>query len=191
MGLGLGLGLGVGLVALSLVLSPVLLLRFKTQSDQGWYLANYNSPPLGTLAVCQQLDVPVTVHNLTPLDWGGGPEGSYHLAYHWLDQPDHIFQFEGIRSVMPATLKAGQQATIQAHLRAPARAGSYFLVWDVVEEEVSWFSLKSASYQKQAVEVTASANSNYNLLVTPTGVKAPPPACLMCRPTPNVASFGT
>ena len=157
-GLGLALGLGVGLIALSLLFSPTLLLRFKTQSDQGWYRASYTSSLPTSLAACGEISTPVTVHNMTPLDWS---PRTYRLAYHWLDRPDHVYLFEGVQTLLPAPLKAGQASQVMARLVAPARPGSYLLVWDVLQTEgnLNWFSLKSAAYQTQPVEITPGSSA--------------------------------
>jgi hypothetical protein len=159
-GLGLGLAVGVGLIGLNILVSPVLVLRFKSESDQAWFKASYSAPALTNLAACQVFSVPVTVNNLTPLDWRGGRNGPYQLSYHWLDRPDHIAVFEGARSDLPAEVKAGQAVVVQAELHAPVSPGQYWLVWDVVEENVSWFSLKSAFYAPQPVEVGPDSTRN-------------------------------
>jgi len=184
-GLGLGFGLGLLLIGATIILSPAMVLRFKTQSDVGWFQATYSAPELGSLLVCQQLSVPVTVNNLTPLDWRGGRDGAYRLSYHWLDQNDRIVQFEGQRSELPKTLKAGDKAEVQARLYTPVKPGQYWLVWDVVQEDVSWFSLKSATYQRQAVEIQANEGS---ICITPPrrpGEASPPAVLPKVSPNPE------
>jgi hypothetical protein len=127
------------------------------------------------------------VHNLTPLDWYGGPKSSYHLSYHWLDERGYLYQMEGIRSNLPATLKSGSQLELLARLRAPDKPGHYALVWDMVQEDVTWFSFKSAVYTPQPVEVVAGVNSGCLPVVSPvakTGDKPDSPLALPVAP-PN------
>ena len=183
-GFGLVAGLGWGLLGLSVLFSPTLVLRFKTQSDQGWYQASYSSDLAGSVVACDQPRPLVTVHNLTPLDWMGGPDGLYRLSYHWLDQPNHVYQFEGLRSDLPPVLKAGQTAQVTARLNVPARPGRYWLVWDIVQGETNWFSLKSAAYNSQPVEVRPTAGASCAERGPVTGL-APPDRLPTAPPNPE------
>jgi hypothetical protein len=147
------LGLGFGLLATFFLAQ--FNLRFSSQSDQDWYRMAFDSSPPTTISACQKLEIPVTVHNLSPLIWYAAGPIPYHLSYHWLYQDGQINQFEGIRTDFKADILPEQSQQLIARLTAPAKPGSYWLVWDIVQEDISWFSLKSSRYEKLSVQVMA------------------------------------
>ncbi len=147
------LGLALGLLA-TLFLAQFNL-RFSSQSDQDWYKMAFDSSPPATMSACQQLDVSVTVHNRSPLIWYNSGPIPYHLSYHWLYQDGQIAQFEGIRNKLNSDIQPQQSQQIIARLNTPPKPGSYWLVWDIVQEDISWFSLKSGLYEKLPINVVA------------------------------------
>lgn len=151
LGLTAGLGLLFGLV--SMIFVPQFSLRLSSQSDQEWYKAAFQGLPPATMTVCQLLSIPVTVKNDGPLTWEATGAEPYNLSYHWLYPSGEVAQFEGIRTPLKRNVAPGQSEATLAEVRAPTRPGSYFLVWDMVQEEVSWFSLKSSVYSRLPVQV--------------------------------------
>jgi hypothetical protein len=148
--------LALALELLALPLLPQFALRFNSQSDQDWFRATYDSVAPANLGVCQSLIVPVTVTNRSPLTWQINGLKPYSLSYHWLDASDNIIVFEGMRTALPKDVSPGDSLTIPAAVRAPANPGKYSLVWDMVQEDVSWFSLKSSFYSKIPIQVNNS-----------------------------------
>lgn len=146
--------IGLSLVARTFSTQSIAALRLSSQSDQDWYRAAFVSSPPASLSVCRVVRVPVTVQNRSPLTWVARGSLSYHLGYHWLASPTRVAVFEGLRTALPGDLGPGQSMRVLATLRAPAAQGSYLLVWDMVQENVSWFSLKSAAYARIPVRVT-------------------------------------
>ncbi|HWE63232.1 MAG TPA: hypothetical protein VHB98_16070, partial [Chloroflexota bacterium] len=144
--LGATAGLAVLLAAITIASTPLALLRFTSQSDQEWYRADYVSRVPATMLACQQLTVPVTVENHSPFLWQQQGPDLYNLGYHWLYASGTVAIFENPRSRLQGPVPPGAAQTISAHIQAPPRAGRYLLVWDMVQENVTWFSLKRAAY---------------------------------------------
>jgi hypothetical protein len=136
---------------------PLVLLRLTSESDQSWYRASYRSALPTAIRAGRDLRVPVTVTNPGPLTWYATGAHSYHLSYHWLYASRRIAMFEGLRSALPSSVLPGGRVRLLAFVRAPNRPGRYLLVWDMVQENVTWFSFKSASYQAQPVRITGLA----------------------------------
>jgi hypothetical protein len=107
------------------------------------------------MTTCQETTVAVTVENQGPLTWGLAGQQPYHLSYHWLGVGSQVAIFEGIRTNLVGTLPPGGRQVFTAKVRAPFHPGQYGLVWDMVQEEVTWFSLKSAHYTVIPVQVVA------------------------------------
>ena len=158
--LGLFAVLAVGGELLATATLPQFGPRFSSQSDQDWYRASYTSSLPTTLTACQLITVPVTVSNISPLDWQLSQSKPYNLGYHWLDDKAKMVDFEGIRTPLPRAVPAGENITLSAQVKAPQAPGQYQFVWDMVQEDVSWFSLKSSLYTAIPVTVTAGTACN-------------------------------
>ncbi len=151
--IGLSVGMGILVGALTLLLSPLATLRFTSQSDQDWYKARFIGLPPATMSVCEKLTVPVTLENTSPLTWEAGGSKPYNFSYHWLYPGNKIAQFEGIRTQLTRDVSPGGSLLVQAEVRAPEKPGDYLLVWDIAQENVAWFSLKSAAHEQYPVRV--------------------------------------
>src|SRR5439155_15676997 len=53
--------------------------------------------------------------------------------------------FEGARTKLPQDVAPGETVTVDSALEGPPRAGAYYLQWDLVQENVTWFSYKSGA----------------------------------------------
>jgi hypothetical protein len=154
------LGIAANLVfvaGMAVLLSPsLIILRWTSDSDQQWYSVAYNSHLPAAMRAGEQVKVPVVVSNLGPLTWSPTGARPYHLSYHWLYPSGIIAHFDGSRSNLSADVPPGHKQMVVANVQAPERAGRYLLVWDMVQEGVTWFSLKSATYTAQPVRVVGS-----------------------------------
>ncbi len=62
-----------------------------------------------------------------------------HLSYHWFDDSGCCAVFDGERTRLPFTLHAGDRATVEMVIVAPAVPGPYSLCLTAVQESVAWF----------------------------------------------------
>ncbi|HET8646328.1 MAG TPA: O-antigen ligase family protein, partial [Vicinamibacteria bacterium] len=63
----------------------------------------------------------------------------FALSYHWFD-PARGTVADGGRTALPRTLGRGEEALLHPVVYAPAVAGCYLLVWDMVQEHTTWLS---------------------------------------------------
>jgi O-Antigen ligase len=176
----LGVAANLVLVAgVAVLLTPSLtVLRWTSDSDQQWYVAAFNGHLPATVRAGKNIKVPVTVSNLGPLTWSPTGEHPYHVSYHWLYPSGRVALFDGARSHLAADVPPGGKQRVFADVQAPRTHGRYLFVWDMVQESVTWFSLKSASYATQPVRVVGSANGRQPVLppapvTLPTALSAP------------------
>ncbi|MGH9366318.1 MAG: glycosyltransferase family 39 protein [Thermoanaerobaculia bacterium] len=96
----------------------------------------------------ESLPMRVEVENRGPCLW----PASVHLGYHWrpLEAGGNEI-YDGPRGYLPAPLRSGEWAAIPIELVAPASPGRYRLEYDLVHENVVWFS--GAGGQTASVEV--------------------------------------
>jgi hypothetical protein len=125
---------------------PMFRLRLVSENDSKWYNVTYQAGAASTLSAREWVTVPVTVRNDGPMIWRAEGPLAVHLSYHWLsaDMSQIVF-FEGARTPLPNDVGPGESATVQASLVAPPQAGTYNLQWDMVQENVIWFSAKSGT----------------------------------------------
>jgi hypothetical protein len=138
--------------------SPVEVLRFSSLSDQDWYKASYSSTLPALMKAGQTVAVRVTVENQSPVTWRASRSPADRVSYHWLYSTRQMEELEGIRTKLPADVGPGSKQTVLARIRAPRLPGSYFLVWDMVLGNGTWFSLRTARYQALAVRVVGGAH---------------------------------
>jgi phosphoglycerol transferase MdoB-like AlkP superfamily enzyme len=81
------------------------------------------------------------------------PDGSVSLAYHWYSHEGELVRWEGRRVGVHRKVAPGEEIELQAVVEAPDAAGRYRLVWDMVEENVCWFSERDPSPEAPVVVV--------------------------------------
>jgi hypothetical protein len=138
----LTLTLGLGLAAFGSLLGQRLL----WWRDDSWYRVEYQvgTTPASTHANAS-FTVPVTLRNTGVLAWSRAPPSPTHLSYHW-ERPDGgsatLSDFEGVRTDLPTDVPPGATVDVLGLVRGPILPGTYRLSWDLVQENVSWFSAR-------------------------------------------------
>ena len=137
-----------------------LTMRLRWWQDGNWYRARYTIGK-GTLTIPAGSfeEVPVTVQNTGRLIWPHTGPDVVHLSYHWEnhDSAGAHLDFDGRRSALPSDIAPEETVQILADVRAPDKPGRYRLRWDLVRENVLWFSARGNPTADQNVEVVAGA----------------------------------
>lgn len=94
--------------------------------------------------------VQVTVTNAGTMTWVAAGPNPFHLSYHWTG-PTSLY--DGERTVLPHDVAPGETVYLKATLIAPSVPGTYTLQWDMVHENVTWFSNQGAPTENQIVGV--------------------------------------
>ncbi len=92
----------------------------------------------------EQTSIPVVVTNTGQQAWD---PARVHVSYHWLwlvprelASRSRVLPYqEGIRTELGRRVAPGERTTVEARLLAPRLPGLYWLQWDMVEEDVTWF----------------------------------------------------
>jgi hypothetical protein len=165
--------MAVGAVYVSLT-QPLLWLRLTGENDRSWYANTIIPQALPPMAAGEGVTVTVTLHNDGPMVWRAERVPVVHLSYHWMSADrSHYVVFEGERSPLPRDVQPGESVTIEAFVLAPTEAGRYYLQWDLVQEDVTWFSAKTGTGTEPALYTIAPR----------TGTTRPPKA----RPHPPIS----
>jgi hypothetical protein len=132
----------------------MLWLRLTTLDLSNWYRAEYEDFPRQlTLDAGNILRVPLTIRNQGRIAWRAKGRQAVEVTYHWLDaSAEKILIWDGARSAIPSNVEPGATLKFEPWIRAPGKPGKYTLQWDMVQENMTWFSVMGPS--KSVVEVT-------------------------------------
>jgi len=83
--------------------------------------------------------LPLHVQNTGHQTWLAQGQNPVCVSYHWLMADRSLALRDGLRSVLPRDLAAGETADIQATIAVPATPGHYILQLTLVQEGVTWF----------------------------------------------------
>jgi hypothetical protein len=112
---------------------------------------------LGPFWVSGRYFVPVALVNRSNRDLGSSAR--INLSYRWrrAEPPNEIVVFDGERSEIHPDLRPGESRRILCEIRAPIEAGRYLIEWDLVEEGVTWFSVKGTVGPLREVDILSAA----------------------------------
>jgi len=117
------------------------------------YSASIDATGIPTaMATRMTTTIAVQVTNASGAAWGS----NVNLSYHWLDGAGNVVIWDGARTSV-AGLGAGQTTTAFARIVGPVAAGLYALRFDVVQEGVTWFSSKGATFPVVAERIVVPA----------------------------------
>jgi hypothetical protein len=133
----------------------VLGLLIPLSAEAAPYGASYVPNPLSCLTPNQVKTHPISLTNTGTNTWTIQRPGGYHLSYHWYQGANQVV-WEGDRTYLPNQVNPNQSVALQANLKAPAALGTYTLTWDMVHENVAWFSSQGVATGNQTVEVKSS-----------------------------------
>ena len=121
--------------------TDALWLRMTSEGQEAWYRARIDAPPDVSLATDDVSAVRVAATNTGRLVWDSTVTPPFYLSYHWLSKDgSRVVAFEGARTPFDTPVRPGDTAVVRAYVRAPQQAGTYRLVWDIVQEGRLWFT---------------------------------------------------
>jgi hypothetical protein len=107
----------------------------------------------------QCVAVDVWVCNESRVPWCGPIHGlpEVRLSYHWLRLDGQIEEYNGNRARLPHTVQPGARTIVPASVQAPAQPGTFILRWDLVIEDVAWFSAYGLKAPEAPVHIEVEA----------------------------------
>jgi hypothetical protein len=141
------------LVGLNSWLSPVLRLRLSSEGDNEWYNASFIVPEQINIEAGEILPVPVTVTNEGALHWSSQAEKPINLGGRWYRLSDDARSDREMRWTLEKDVAPGESLRMTALLVAPVEEGKYEFEWDLVQEDVIWFSQKNGVHIASQVTV--------------------------------------
>ena len=106
------------------------------------------------LAAGAQANELLTIENRGAMTWPHEGSAPVALAYHWFDaDTGEVIVRDGERTPLPSDVPPGGALTLRGTVWAPTRPGRYVLAWDVVQENVVWFSGRGPGLWTESVLV--------------------------------------
>jgi hypothetical protein len=106
----------------------------------------------------ERSEVRVVVSNTGNSTWPalghGGANYRILAGNHWLDARGQLMINDDARAALPFDLAPGRKVELPLLVTAPRTSGAYVLEIDMLQENVSWFSLKGSSTLRIPVTVT-------------------------------------
>lgn len=145
------------LIGVQLILNPLLAVRLQSESDDSWFRASIQpaqsrlrAPAGGTISQT------VVIANSGMRVWPAGGMRPIRLSYHWIQTPTRrVLILDGARTPLPHDVEPGEIVTVTALVQVPALTGTLTLQWDMVQEEVTWFSARGSPVAEVSANITS------------------------------------
>jgi hypothetical protein len=180
---------GLALVLFTLggwVNGGLLPLRLLSSNEASWLSASFSDPPATlTVPVGAVSTVPMTLRNTGLRDWPDMGQNAVHLSYHWVaEDGNEVLAWNGARTQLGEPVAAGDVVTLPAIIDANVPPGRYRLQWDMVQENIAWFSTLGADTATTMVNVDPHDNA-------PSIPALPPPFTYQITPRPSRLALWT
>jgi hypothetical protein len=158
---GVGRPAAIGLIALivlcgfQLFVNPFFATRLISESDDTWFRAVIQPAQTDEIASAGEVfTTTVVVTNTSVRTWPSAGVRPVYLSYHWI-QPDsgRVLILDGERTSLPHDLAPGEATTVTALVKVPPVTGALLLQWDLVQEDVTWFSERGSAVADVPVRV--------------------------------------
>ncbi len=141
-------------------------LRVASEGVTSWYGAVYEPAERELRLVAgSRTRTPVRVTNTGQRTWTH--DGSFRLSHHWYS-PAGMVSRDGARTSLGRDVAPRETVVLQAEVLAPLVPGDYHLLWDMVQEDVAWFSGQGVPPARVAVRIEAATSA-------PAAKDTPPP----------------
>jgi hypothetical protein len=146
----------VPLVVINFGVSPAFRLRLSSEGDNEWYRARIEAPETLAIQAGETELVMVDIANDGALVWSSEGRNPILLGGRWYRREDNV-RFDETLWPLEDVLAPGESLSQQVALRAPTVPGDYRLEWDLVQQDIVWFSVKNGLYISSTVSVRGSA----------------------------------
>ena len=138
----IALGGLASIFVISMLRYPVFTLRLTTETDTVWYEVDIDVPADLTVQANDETEVRLTVRNQSPRNFRSDTVVPINIGVRWLDGETQL----GEQRQALGRLEANSAESYIFELEAPPKAGNFQLQWDLVEENIAWFSDKTTRH---------------------------------------------
>ncbi len=124
--------------------NPLVGLRLRSEGDSLWYRAGYQLPATATLRPKETASIPFIVTNTSVRVWQAGGAQYFALSYRIVRANGTSVATRALRTRLPRDIAPGETISLSAQITAPPDTGIYTVEWDMLQETITWFTLKGA-----------------------------------------------
>ncbi|NPA90615.1 MAG: DUF2079 domain-containing protein [Chloroflexi bacterium] len=132
---------GVLLLARGYPFDPEHITALRREYDAAFYRVRwleYKGPT--RMDAGEVYKVKVCLQNVGSQGWRSTDWHPTKLSYHWRDSDNRLLVLDGERASFHTILYPTQSRCVPIYVYTPARAGDYLLQFDLVREQIAWFS---------------------------------------------------
>jgi hypothetical protein len=157
------------LIGVQLFVNPLLATRLQSESDDSWFQANIHPAQTElTASAGETITQTVVITNTSVRTWPAAGPRPIYLSYHWIQPATRrVLILDGVRTRLPRDLAPGEGATVTASVDVPSVPDALTLQWDLVQEEVTWFSERGSAVAEVNVNVMSAHVAGATMLSTP------------------------
>lgn len=167
----------LGLIALAvfigveLIINPIFTARLRSENDDTWFRAQLQPRQTELTAPAGDLITPtISVTNTSVRPWSATGARPVYISYHWIQPVSRrVLILDGERTPLPHDLTPGETATVAAFVKIPPVTGTLLLQWDLVQEDVTWFSERGGAVAEVNVQVTPALQNDVAVVASITG----------------------
>ena len=114
-----------------------------TTQPRSKYFAHYydNNLTPELMEINKEYMIEIKIANQGTVKWPNKSISPVFLSYHWYDlKSGEIVIYDGIRSKLPESVKPKKEVIVETKIIAPSKPGDYLLMYDLVDEGVTWFT---------------------------------------------------
>ena len=147
----------LGLIGAQFIVNPLLAARLRSENDDSWFQAAIQPQDmLLSASAGETITQTVIITNTSVRTWPSAGARPVYLSYHWIQPATRrVLILDGVRTSLPRDLAPGESTRVAARVEVPAQLGALTLQWDLVQEDVTWFSERGSAVADVQVDVTA------------------------------------
>ena len=139
-----------------------------TKQPRRKYSANYDDKNLTpkSMEINKEYMVEIEVTNRGTVKWPYKSISPVFLSYHWYDlNTEKIVVKDGERSKLPKSINPKHSEVVETKIITPSKPGDYILIYDLVDEGVTWFSEEGVIPLIKPVKVVSKIEDNIEPLI--------------------------
>lgn len=146
----------VGLFVANTLFVPAMQMRLSSESDQAWYAREIVVGEALSADAGDTIDIPLTITNNSTRTWRTNAVFPIRIGARWLGADGNTVYREQ-RWELVEGFRPNETKTFTLPLEVVRFEGTYFVQWDLVEQNIAWFS--DLAGDRVLMEVTVMGNA--------------------------------
>ncbi len=129
----------VGLFGANALFVPAMQMRLSSESDQAWYQRQITVPNELAASADETVEIDVTITNNSTRSWRTNAVFPIRIGARWLGEDGNTVYREE-RWELEEVFRPNETKSFTLPLTTVRLGGTYLVQWDLVEQDIAWFS---------------------------------------------------